>query len=173
MDGSPLVGRCAQDYAQRFDVVRSASGVLGDFSSIRSPFRLSGFEPAPSRDVVDEAISSVAAMSMALCRPAYLRPSPASNSPGAACPAEHHPDPAETLTSPGMRCPTSRLPPSLVREVTLNGTPEEIVDQVAVWRDHGVRHVALTNLSGLQPSLQKALASNGSFTGLMRKLKKL
>ncbi len=35
---------------------------------------------------------------------------------------------------------TADLPPSLLKEVLLTGTPGQVIDQVAEWRDHGLRY---------------------------------
>ena len=32
---------------------------------------------------------------------------------------------------------TAKVPASLMKELTFNGTPDEVVDQVAQWRDQG------------------------------------
>jgi phthiodiolone/phenolphthiodiolone dimycocerosates ketoreductase len=61
----------------------------------------------------------------------------------------------------------------LLRQVTLNGTPEEIIDQAAEWRDHGVSHAMLLNLSALQPSVRKSLATTLPTLKVLRGLKKL
>jgi len=169
----PAIVLRPRDYAQRLDVVRSAASDAGrDPSAILPAISLTVFT-GRTRDAVDEAMSSVAAMSMALCLPGADWARHGGKHPLGEDFSGAQDLIPQTLDEQSVLSYTAQVPPSLVREVTLNGTPEEIVDQVAVWRDHGVRHVALTNLSGLQPSLQKALASNGSFTGLMRRLKKL
>ena len=64
-------------------------------------------------------------------------------------------------------------PSSLVREVLLNGTPDEVIDQAAEWRDCGVRYMVLINLSFFQRSLRKGLAAVMPFNNLVRGLKKL
>ena len=67
----------------------------------------------------------------------------------------------------------AEVPPALLREMTLNGTPDEVVDQAAVWRDHGVRYITVLNLSTVQPSLRKAAATSVPFLKVLRGLKKL
>lgn len=56
------------------------------------------------------------------------------------------------------------VPPSLMRDICLNGTPDEIVEQVAEWRDCGVRYVVLANLSFLRRNLRKALPRSSRST---------
>ena len=63
-------------------------------------------------------------------------------------------------------------PASLLREVFVAGTPNEVVDQLADWRDHGLRYLVVANASILQRSLVKALASTGPFVKILRSLRK-
>lgn len=60
-----------------------------------------------------------------------------------------------------------------MREFLLNGTPDEVIDQVAQWRDYGVRYIVIINGSFLQRSLRKGLASSMPFNTIIRGLKKL
>jgi phthiodiolone/phenolphthiodiolone dimycocerosates ketoreductase len=55
----------------------------------------------------------------------------------------------------------------------LTGTPEDVIDQAAEWRDHGLRYLVVCNVSGLQPSLRKGLATGRPFLRILRGLKKL
>ncbi len=47
-----------------------------------------------------------------------------------------------------------------MKEFFLTGTPGEVVDQAAEWRDNGLRYLVVMNLSILQPSLRNGLAAN-------------
>jgi len=65
------------------------------------------------------------------------------------------------------------VPVSLLKEATLTGTPEDVIDQAAEWRDQGLRYLVACNASILQPSLRKSLASTAPFFQILRGLKKL
>jgi phthiodiolone/phenolphthiodiolone dimycocerosates ketoreductase len=65
------------------------------------------------------------------------------------------------------------VPSSLMREMLLNGTPDEVIEQAAQWRDCGVRYIVLVNASVMQRSLRKALASAMPFNKIVRGIKKL
>ena len=67
----------------------------------------------------------------------------------------------------------SHVPPSLIREMVLNGTPQEVLAQAAHWRDHGVRYMVIANVSFMQPSLRKSLEAIIPFDRIVRGLKKL
>jgi phthiodiolone/phenolphthiodiolone dimycocerosates ketoreductase len=60
-----------------------------------------------------------------------------------------------------------------MKKTVLNGTPEEVIEQAAEWRDHGLRYLVAANVSVLQPSLRKSLASGAPFFKILRGLKKL
>ncbi|GCB01621.1 hypothetical protein NCCNTM_52550 [Mycolicibacterium sp. NCC-Tsukiji] len=65
------------------------------------------------------------------------------------------------------------VPPSLMREIVLNGTPDEVVEQAALWRDCGVRYMVVVNISVMQRNLRKGLASIQPFNQIVRRLKRL
>ena len=67
----------------------------------------------------------------------------------------------------------AQVPTSVMREYLLNGTPDEVLDQAAEWRDCGVRYMVLLNSGILQRSLRKGLASAIQFDKVVRGLKKL
>jgi phthiodiolone/phenolphthiodiolone dimycocerosates ketoreductase len=67
----------------------------------------------------------------------------------------------------------AQIPPALLRETTLNGTPDEVIAQAAQWRDCRVRYMVLLNAGPLQRSLRKGLMSVQPFTKIVRGLKKL
>ncbi|MGO9509034.1 MAG: hypothetical protein ACLPXZ_17440 [Mycobacterium sp.] len=60
-----------------------------------------------------------------------------------------------------------------MREFLLNGTPDEVIEQAAQWRECGVRYMVIINGSFLQRSLRKGLASAMPFNTIIRGLKKL
>jgi phthiodiolone/phenolphthiodiolone dimycocerosates ketoreductase len=55
----------------------------------------------------------------------------------------------------------------------LAGTPDEVLEQAAEWRDSGVRHLVALNISFLQQSLRNGIASTVPFFQIMRRLKRL
>jgi phthiodiolone/phenolphthiodiolone dimycocerosates ketoreductase len=67
----------------------------------------------------------------------------------------------------------AQVPPPVTREVFLSGTPDEVIDQAAQWRDKGARYVVVADVSSLQRSLRKGLAAAMPFARILRGLKKL
>jgi phthiodiolone/phenolphthiodiolone dimycocerosates ketoreductase len=68
---------------------------------------------------------------------------------------------------------STEAPPSLLKEFALTGTPDEVLDQAAEWRDHGMTYPVVLNASGLQPSLRRGLAATLPFIKVLRGLRKL
>jgi phthiodiolone/phenolphthiodiolone dimycocerosates ketoreductase len=58
-------------------------------------------------------------------------------------------------------------------EMTLNGTPSEVLDQVAEWRDHGVRYLVVFNGSVAQQRIRGIAASLSPYARLLRGLRRL
>lgn len=161
------------DYKQRLDVVRSAASDAGrDPLSIVPALGLF-VVTGRTRDDVDEALDAGVLRSFGLN---------ASDEVFARHGAQHPLGAGFTGTQDlvpfGMDEQTASshmaaIPPSLLREILLNGTPDEVMDQAAEWRDCGVRYMVLINLSFFQPSLRKGLAAVTPFNKIVRGLRKL
>jgi phthiodiolone/phenolphthiodiolone dimycocerosates ketoreductase len=65
------------------------------------------------------------------------------------------------------------ISPALQRDVGLVGTPDEVIDRAAEWRDCGVRYIVVANLSSMQRSMRAGIAANAQFSKIVRGLKKL
>jgi phthiodiolone/phenolphthiodiolone dimycocerosates ketoreductase len=55
----------------------------------------------------------------------------------------------------------------------LTGTVGDVLEQAAVWRDHGVRHIVVVNFGPMQPDVRGALATMRPFNTVIRGLKRL
>jgi len=64
-------------------------------------------------------------------------------------------------------------PLPLIRQCLLSGTPDEILDQLAAYRDHGVRYPVLVNASPIQPKLSRGLSSALPFMKILRGIRRL
>ena len=67
----------------------------------------------------------------------------------------------------------AKVPSSVMREIWLTGTPDEVIEQAAQWRDCGVRYMVLVNASFMQRSLRNGLVAVMPFNKIARGLKKL
>jgi len=161
------------DYKQRLDVVRSAASDAGrDPLSIIPAVGLF-VVTGRTRDEVDEALDSEVLRVFGLNASDEVFARHGAQHPLGAGFAG-----AQDLVPYGMAEQTAlshaaNIPSSLLREILLNGTPDEIIDQAAEWRDCGVRYMVLINLSFFQRSLRKGLAAVMPFNKMVRGLKKL
>jgi phthiodiolone/phenolphthiodiolone dimycocerosates ketoreductase len=68
---------------------------------------------------------------------------------------------------------SAKVPRSLVEELFAVGTPDEVVDRIAEFRDKGMRYVVLGNAGAIQPSLAESAATTGPYIKVARALRKL
>jgi phthiodiolone/phenolphthiodiolone dimycocerosates ketoreductase len=162
-----------QDYAQRLEVVRAAASDAGRDPMSIIPAVWLPVVTARSRDDVDEARDSeiikfwgLSASDEDFRRHGAQHPLGAGFS-GAQDLLPFNMDEQTALSH------VAQVPPALLRETTLNGTPEEVIEQAAQWRDCGVRYMVLINAGPLQRSLRKGLASVQPLNKIIRGLKRL
>jgi phthiodiolone/phenolphthiodiolone dimycocerosates ketoreductase len=161
------------DYKQRLDVVHSAASDVGrDPMSIIPAVQLF-VVTGRTRDDVDEALDSeilrlfgLGASDEIFARHGAQHPLGAGFA-GIQDLLPHEIDEQAALSY------AADIPSSLVREIFFNGTPDEVIEQAAQWRDCGVRYMVLINMGLMQRSLRKGLASVMPFNKIVRGLKKL
>jgi phthiodiolone/phenolphthiodiolone dimycocerosates ketoreductase len=162
-----------QDYAQRLEVVRAAaSDAERDPMSIIPAVWLP-VVTARSRDDVDEALDSEIIKSWGLsASDEDFRRHGAQHPLGAGFSGGQDLMPFNMDEQTALSH-VAQIPPALLRETTLNGTPEEVIEQATRWRDCGVRYMVLINAGTLQRSLRKGLASVQPLNKIIRGLKRL
>ncbi len=161
------------DYKQRLDTVRSAASDAGrDPESIIPAVGLF-VVTGRSRDEVDEALDSelIRVFALNASDDVFVRHG-AQHPLGAGFAGmqdilPHQMDEQTALSH------QAAVPSSVMREILLNGTPDEIMDQAAEWRDCGARYMVLINLTVFQRSLRKGLAALMPFSKIVRGVKKL
>ena len=158
------------DYARGLEAVRAAASDAG-----RDPLSIAGAMfffavTGRNRREIDEALESTAMKTFALNVPAELWKRHGVVHPLGSGYQDIIP---QVLDEDSVLKYTSNVPPSLLKDVCLHGTPDEIVDQVADWRDHGLSYPVLSNLSTLQPSLRRGLAASNPFAKILRGVRKL
>jgi phthiodiolone/phenolphthiodiolone dimycocerosates ketoreductase len=161
------------DYEHRLEVLRTAASDAGRDPMSITPAICMFVITGHSRDDVDEALNSDIAKSFALnvsaefwARHGVTHPLGEDFSGG----QDLIP---QTLDKETVLSYTAQVPVSLMKEAFLTGTPDDVIDHAAHWRDHGVRYIVVLNISTLQPSLRKGLAASIPFAKLLRRLKKL
>jgi phthiodiolone/phenolphthiodiolone dimycocerosates ketoreductase len=161
------------DYARGLEVVRVAASDAG-----RDPMHITGANffyvvTGRNRAEIDEALGSDAMKAFALNAPGELWKRhgvrhPLGDDFGGA--QDLIP---QVLDEQTVLAHTSDVPESLLKDAVLHGTPDEVVDQVAEWRDHGLRYPVLCNISTLQPSMLRGLAASTPFAKILRGLRRL
>ena len=162
-----------KDYASGLEAVQTAASDAGrDPSSITralSIFVVTG----RSHDDVEQILSSDAAKAFALIIPGQMWADHGVQHPLGQDFAGAQDLIPQTLDEQAVRSYVKKVPVALLKSALLAGTPDEVIDQAAQWRDHGVRYLVVNNLSYLQPTLRKGLASGAPFFKVLRGLKKL
>jgi phthiodiolone/phenolphthiodiolone dimycocerosates ketoreductase len=161
------------DYARGLDEVRTAASDAGRDPMSITPAVWLFVVTGRSRDQVDEILSSDAAKTFALNIPAEMWASHGVEHPLGADFSGAQDFIPQTLDEQTVLSYARRVPVSLLKDALLTGTPEDVINQAAEWRDHGLRYLVAANISILQPSLRKSLATGTPFFRILRGLKKL
>jgi len=162
-----------QDYAERLEIIRTAASDAGRDPMAITPAFWMPVIASPSRAAVDEALNSTVVKAWALNGSAefyahYGAEHPMG--PGFAGMQDHV---AFTMDEQTIREKSAQVPLSVVRGMVLNGTVDDVLEQAAVWRDHGVRYIVVVNFGPMQPSLRTGLATVLPFNRVVRGLKRL
>ena len=161
------------EYQQRLELVRAAASDAGRDPMTIIPaiwhFVVTGRSP----DEIDEALNSEIAKSFALNASAEIWARHGAQHPLGADFTGGQDLIPQTLDKETVLSYTKQVPVSLLKEAFLTGTPDDVVAQAAHWRDNGVRYIVVANLSTLQPSLYRGLATSLPFDRILRGLRKL
>jgi phthiodiolone/phenolphthiodiolone dimycocerosates ketoreductase len=162
-----------KDYARGLEAVRAAASDAGRDPMSITPANWLFVITGRSRDEVDDTLNSDAAKAFALNIPAEMWASHGVEHPLGEDFSGGQDLIPQTLDEQTVLSYARRVPVSLLKEALLTGTPEDVIDQAAEWRDHGMRYLVVCNVSILQPSLRKSLAASAPFFKILRGLKKL
>lgn len=161
------------DYAAGLAAVRAAASDAG-----RDPLCITGagyffVVTGRNRAEVDEVLESTAMKTFALNAPAELWKRHGARHPLGDDFGGAQDIIPQILDEQTVLAYTSDVPPSLLKDAVLQGTPDEVIDQVAEWRDHGLRYPVMANMSTMQPSLHRGLAASTPFAKILRGLRRL
>lgn len=169
----PAAAMRPKDYARGLEAVRTAASDAGRDPTSITPAAWLFIVTGRSSDEVDETLNSDAAKAFALNIPAELWTRHGVEHPLGKDFAGAQDFLPQTLDKQTVLSYARRVPVSLLKEALLAGTAEDVIDQAAEWRDHGLRYLVACNVSILQPSLRKSLAASAPFLRVLRGLKKL
>jgi phthiodiolone/phenolphthiodiolone dimycocerosates ketoreductase len=162
-----------EDYGQRLEIVRAAASDAGRDPGAVLPAVEFLVVTGPSRGAVDDALNSPVLKALALTASDKVF-----GHHGACHPLGQGFSGSQDLVPHAFNEQTAlsyagQVPPPVMREVFLSGTPDEVIDQAAQWRDRGARYVVVADVSSLQRSLRGGLAAMRPFAKILRGLKKL
>lgn len=169
----PFVVSRPADYARSLEAVRAAASDAGrdPMSVIPALNRL--VVTGRSRDDVDEALDSVIMKASALAAPADAWTRHGVEHPLGSDFSGVQDLVPQLMDQETVLGYTAQVPASLMKELMFNGTPDEVVEQMAEWRDHGLRYALIINGSPVNPRLRKTVAATAPFLRILRRLKSL
>ncbi|WP_018603897.1 LLM class flavin-dependent oxidoreductase [Mycobacterium sp. 155] len=169
----PAFPHTPKEYAERLEVIRTAASDAGRDPMSITPALWVMVVAGRNRADVDEALDSEVTKAGALLASDHFFARHGAQHPlgvGFTGAQDILPQDWDEETAQSY---IKSVPLSLLREMYLCGTPDEIVDRAAEWRDSGVRHLVVVNVGPLQRSLRKGMLSTVLFGRAVRKLKKL
>lgn len=161
------------EYAQRLETVRAAASDAGRDPMAITPALWCMVAPGRDNSDVDEILESEVTRAGALNAPDEFYARHGVQHPlgvGFSGAQDLLPQDWDEQTALSY---IKSIPMSLLREMYLSGTPDQIVDRAAEWRDCGVRYLVIANIGPLQRKLGKGMTSQVLFSRIVRKLKKL
>src|SRR5882757_5923860 len=161
------------EYQQRLEVVRAAASDAGRDPMSITPAVWLFVMTGRTRGDVEEALNSDIAKSFALNVSAEMWARHGVQHPLGEDFSGAQDLIPQTMDENTVLSYTAQVPVSLLKEAFLTGTPDDVSEQAALWRDHGVRYAVVVNISTLQPSLRKGLATSIPLAKILRGLKKL
>jgi phthiodiolone/phenolphthiodiolone dimycocerosates ketoreductase len=169
----PVIMMRPTDYPAGLEVIRSAASDAGrDPMSILPATGLFVFT-GRSRDEVDEALNTPFAKTFAFLVPGKEWAQHGAQHPLGADFTGFQDLLPQVLDKETVLSYINDVPVSLLKDNLLTGTPDDVIDQAAVWRDHGLRYAVLVNASSMQPSLRRGLAAGLPFAKIVRGMRKL
>ncbi|WP_419197257.1 LLM class flavin-dependent oxidoreductase [Mycolicibacterium austroafricanum] len=161
------------DYAASLAAIHESASNAGRDPAAIVPALNRAVVTGRNRDDVDEALNGVLMKSSALAAPAEVWARHGVEHPlGAKFSGVQDLIP-QLIDREAALSYTDKVPLSLMKEICFHGTPDDVLDQVAQWRDHGLRYLLVLNGSQLNPRLRKAAAASSPFAKVLRGLRKL
>jgi len=163
-----------QDYAQRLDIIRSAASDAGRDPLSITPALWLRVVAASSRGAADEALDTTIVRAWVMTSaPAQFFADHGAEHPLGRDFTGMQDHVVYTMDEETIREKSTHVPLSVVKAMLLNGTPEDVLEQAAEWRDHGVRYIVVVNFGPMQPGVRDAMTTVMPFLKVVRQLKRL
>ncbi|HUB54818.1 MAG TPA: LLM class flavin-dependent oxidoreductase [Mycobacterium sp.] len=169
----PAITIRPKDYAAGLEKVRAAASDAG-----RDPLSITAANwlfvvTGASRGEVDEALESTAMKAFALNLPADEWARHGATHPLGDDFSGNQDFVPQTIDEQAILSYTANVPPSLLKQGLLTGTPDEVIDQATEWRNQGMEYVVICNVSAVQPSMRRGLTATIPLMRILRKLRRL
>ena len=135
----PIVLVRPTDYSRGLEAVRTAASDAGRDPMSITPAAVRGVITGRNRDDVDEALDSVIVKMTALGVPGKAWARHGVEHPMGADFSGVQDLIPQTVDKQTVLSYTAKVPAALMKEVVFSGTPDEVIDQVGEWRDHGLQ----------------------------------
>ncbi len=169
----PAFAHKPQEYARRLEAVHASASDAGRDPKSIVPAMWLIVVTGRTRDEVDEALESEVIKAVGLNAPDDFFALHGAQHPlgvGFAGAQDLLPQDIDEQTALSL---IKAIPTAVVREMLLSGTPDEVLERAAEWRDCGVRYMVLANLTVMQRSMRRGLAGMAPFFKIVRGLRRL
>nr|WP_304528385.1 LLM class flavin-dependent oxidoreductase [Mycobacterium sp. E796] len=163
----------ATEYGEQLDIVRTAASDAGRDPMAITPALIRFIVTGRSRDEVDEVVNSDIAKVFTLNCPAKDWARHGVEHPMGADFAGVQDLIPQLIDEETALSYAAKAPRSLVEELFAVGTPDEVVEQIAEFRDNGMRYLVVGNAGAIQPSLRKSAYATAPYVKVVRGLRKL
>jgi phthiodiolone/phenolphthiodiolone dimycocerosates ketoreductase len=163
----------ATEYGEQLEIVCAAASDAGRDPMAITPALIRFIVTGRSRDEIDEVVESDIAKVFTLLSPAKDWTRHGAVHPLGADFTGVQDFMPQTIDEQTALSYAARAPRSLVEELFAVGTPDEIIDQMADFRDHGLRYLVVGNAGAIQPSLRKSATATAPYINVVRALRKL
>lgn len=163
----------ATEYGEHLNVVRSAASDAGRDPADITPALIRFIVTGRSRDEIEEVVNSDIAKVFTLNSPAADWARHGAEHPLGADFTGVQDFLPQMIDEQTALSYAAKVPTSLVKELFAVGTPDEVIDQMADFRDHGLRYLVVGNAGAIQPSLRKSAATTAPYIKVVRGLRKL
>ncbi len=169
----PFVISRPKDYAVALEAVRTAASDAGRDPMAIVPALNRTVVTGRNRDDVDEALDGVLMKAWALSAPAHVWERHGVEHPLGADFSGVQDLVPQMIDKETALAYAAKVPLSLMKEICFHGTARDVLEQVAEWRDNGLRYLLVLNASQTNPEPHRVVAATPPFLRVLRGLKKL
>nr|WP_234810699.1 LLM class flavin-dependent oxidoreductase [Mycolicibacterium fallax] len=162
-----------EQYGEGLQKVREAADDANRDPQSITPANTQFVVTGRSSDEVDEALNSVLIRAFALNIPAWAWAEHGVQHPLGENFGGFQDILPQTFDEQSALAYAAAVPTSLIKQFVLTGTPDEVVDRISVWREHGVRYPVLINASSMQEKLSRGLKAALPFVQILRRIRKM